>query len=182
MWNQAQKEVFGDKWVLKDLSSSEINTFNVIEYETRHNKKNDRDPIVERYRMQLGMKCSRKTRRTFRGYRTHTTAKFQPIQERKRILQAARKAIAKQKVIDKKIDEIAMNVGERDRRRPDRNFFIISMIKESKCGRSTEALRNYIELQREQNPKSIYSILKPYEIGPFAERVVWIHKKLESCY
>ena len=71
-------------------------------------------------------------------------------------------------------------MGERDFSAENRNRFIDFMIKESKCGRNTEILKDYIKLRREESPGGVYSILKHSEIGLFAERVKWIHKKLKS--
>jgi hypothetical protein len=128
-----QKRINGKKeHICLRAKSLQDYTFNDIEHETIQYKKNDRDSIVEKYRRQLGMKCSRTGRRTLRGYRTHTTAKSQSIHERKRILQAARKAFAKQKVVDTKIDEIGMRIGESNFSQDIHYHFIDSLIKESK--------------------------------------------------
>jgi hypothetical protein len=180
LWDRAQEQVFGDRWVLRDLSPSEIDTFRIIESETTRHKNYDRDPIIERYRKQLGMKCRRKKHGINLEYAT--TTKSHSIQERKRLLQAARKAIAKQREVDNKIVEIGIKSGEGNGSLHSRNSFIRSLISESRCRHSTEALKDYIKLQIEEKPYSVYSILKPNELGLFAERAIWLHKKLQSRY
>lgn len=126
------------------------------------------------------MKCSRKKHGIIMEYATRTQP--QSIQERKRILQAAHKAITKQREVDKKIDKIGIRIGEGNHSRHSSDSFIRSLMNESRCRHSTEALKDYIKLQIEENPDSVYSILKPNELGLFAERAIWFHKKLKSRY
>jgi hypothetical protein len=175
---QARMEVFRDLaggWANEGLTPAEKKTFDVISNEyLRHRRQNDRNPVIEKYIKQLGLKVKN---------RKHgiTAIKRLTIQEKKNILKAAKKAIMKQDKARKKLIEVIEIALNGDQSKNAFIGFVRNIIRESKCRHRVKDLQDYIKLSIEHNGNnSIYSILKPSEIKWVAEEIIWINKKLKN--
>jgi hypothetical protein len=170
---QAKQEVLKDLggWGEEGLTHSEMKTFNILKEEClRNRKRDDRNPIAERYIKQLGMKL-----RSRRHY--FITSNNMTVDRRKKILKAAKKALDKWEKSHKKLMTIidsALNMNHS----PEQFInFIKNLTRQSKCGNNVKKLQKYINEIISRNGNSPYSILKPSEVRLLAVEILWINKK-----
>lgn len=175
---QAEKEVRDDKMggdADEGLTPSEIKTFKTISKEFWYHKQTERNPIMQRYIKQLGLRVVNRRHRTFK-------IRKMTVQKEKNILKAAKKALIKQDEAHKKLMKIIDNVLDGDHSPFAFDNFIKNIVKESKCRGRTKVLQNYIRGCMEQGNDSPYSILKPSEIKSIAEEILWINKKSKKLF
>jgi hypothetical protein len=133
---QARIEVLGDKlagWAGERLTPSELQTFNAISNEClRHRNLDDRNPVIQRYIKQLGLRVIN------RRYGTIDIAENITIPKEKNILKAAKKALTKQIKSRNKLIKIMDRVLKGDHSDGAITSFIKNIVKESKCRNSVK--------------------------------------------
>lgn len=170
---QAKQEVFKDLggWGEEGLTRSEMRTFNILKQEClRNRKRDDRNPIAERYIKQLGMKL-----RSRRHY--FITSNNITIDKQKKILGAAKKALDKWEKSHKKLMTIVDSALNKNNSPEQFINFIKNVTRQSKCGNNVKKLQKYINQIISRNGDSPYSILKPSEVRLVAVEILWIDKK-----
>jgi hypothetical protein len=169
---QAKKEVFTDTMggcANEGLTRSELKILATLCDEClTYCKRDDRNPIAERYIKQLGLKVKN---------RRYSTITIRPIKEKKKIIKAAQKALKKWDRSHRKLMLIIGSVLNRRYSPTDFANFIKNVVKESKCRNNVKRLQSYIHRCRERDSNSPYLILKPSEVKIIAEEVLWINKK-----
>jgi hypothetical protein len=172
---QARLEVLRDKlggWADEGLTPSETKTFQTLSEECqRYRKLDDRNPVMERYIKQLGLKVKN------RRHGIIAITKDITVQKEKNIIKAARKALVKQDNVHKKLMKIVDDVSNGDHDYDVFIDFIKNIVKESKCRSRVKNLQNYLRLCISRDGDGPYSILKPSEIKSIAEEIIWIDKK-----
>lgn len=145
---QAKREVFQDnlgKWADEGLTRSERKTFYTLAEECiRHRKRDDRNPVVLRYIKQLGLAVKN------RRYRFINT-NVMPVDKRKNILKAARKALDKWDTSHRKLMRIIDSALNNHHSPEEFSSFIKNIVRESKCGSNVKklqniSLRSYLEM------------------------------------
>jgi hypothetical protein len=172
---QAKIEVLGDKlggWAEERLTPSEMQTFHAISNEClKYRKLDDRNPVIERYIKQLGLRVIN------RRHGSIAIAGNITVPKEKNILKAAKKALTKQIKSRKKLIKIIDRVLNGDHSDAAINGFIKNVVKESKCRNRVKDLQNYIKWCIERDGDNPYSILEPSEAKSIAEEILWINKK-----
>ncbi|MGH9982707.1 MAG: hypothetical protein ACRD8W_01975 [Nitrososphaeraceae archaeon] len=171
--------------VLKHLSLSEIDTLHIIEKEIyRHSRAKNRDPLIEKYRKQLGLsiRCialhgSNKITRVNSSHKIIYINKVS-VEEVKNTLRAARKALIRRGNVDKKLEAIAICMGEGEDTPQNIENFIVFLMKEigfkqETVNHAVRALENYINRDILRRPEtSMYKVLEPIEVRIFSEVAV----------
>lgn len=113
------------------------------------------------------------------GHELHnlTYVKHLSQQETQNVLRATRKALIRRGNIDRKLESIARVMGEGEDTIENVKRFVVYLMNQigfyHKSDKHAElALIGHINSVIEQNPKSMYTELKPLEIKEFAENVV----------
>jgi hypothetical protein len=170
---QARQEVFKDLggWGEDGLTRSEMKTFHTLKDECwRNRKRDDRNPIAERYIKQLGMKV--RSRRHYFIASTNMT-----IEKQRKILQASKKALDKWEKSHRKLMRIIDSTLNKHHNPEEFSNFIKNIVRESKCGNNVKKLQKYISQAISQDGNSPYSILKPSEVRLIAVEILWIYRK-----
>jgi hypothetical protein len=172
---QARLEVLRDKlggWAGEGLTPSETKTFQTLSEECqRYRKLDDRNPVIERYIKQLGLRVIN------RRYGIIAIDGNITIPKEKNILRAAKKALTKQIKSRNKLIKIMDRVLKGDHSDGAITSFIKNIVKESKCRNRVKDLQNYIRRCIERDGDDPFSILEPSEATSIAEEILWINKK-----
>jgi hypothetical protein len=171
--NQAKLEVLKDLggWGEEGLTRSEKKTFHTLTAECLK-RKDDRNPVAERYIKELGMKVKSRKRGLI-------ASRGMTIEKQKNILKAAKKGLDKW---DKSYEKLKMIIDlalNGDYSSTEFEEFIKNVIRESACRNSVKKLQAYINQHIARNSNGHYSKLKPPEVKWVAEIILWISRKLK---
>jgi hypothetical protein len=172
--NQATLEVFKNLggWGEEGLTRSEKKTFHTLKVECLK-RKDDRNPVAERYIKELGMKV--KNRRRGLG-----ASRSMTIEKKKNILRAAKKGLDKWDKSHEKLKMIINLALNGNYRSPECDEFVKNVVRESNCRNSLKKLQLYINQLIARDSNVPFSVLKLSEVKWVAERILWINKKLKK--
>jgi hypothetical protein len=169
---QAKNEVFKATMggcANEGLTRSQLKTLDTLCSECLiYRKRDDRNPVAERYIKQLGLKVKNRRNRTIT---------IRPIREKKNILKAAQKALKRWDKSHRKLMIIIGSILNRVYNPTDFANFIRNVVNESKCRNNVKQLQSYIYRCRERDKNNPYLILKPSEVKLIAEEILWINMK-----